>query len=131
MIVIVSDYSELDRELDRLGRMPTFGARMELDGVLHKGFVMAKAAVHVQTGALKASGREDSEVHQSQHAWEGDITFGSPGENGPVDYAIYEKARGLGGAEGPSDAKGDHNFIAPLAALDPLWREAIKRALKP
>lgn len=130
-IHLSGDYDEIDREFDRLERMPTTKARMLLDAVLHKGFLLTQAAVHVETGALKASGEESSQVDRSREIWEGDITYGDPGDSGPVDYAIYEKERGVGGAGGPSDAKGDHDFLAPLEKLDLDYRMAMKEALRP
>lgn len=131
MIYLHSDYSELDAELDRLSDMPDAKTKAKLDAVLHTGFELTQAAVHVRTGALKASGEEDSEVHDVTDTWEGTITYGDPGDAGPVDYAIYEKERGLGGAGGVSNAKGDHDFMDPLKTLDPLYRAAILEALKP
>ena len=63
--------------------------------------------------------------------WEGEISYGGPstGVNNPVDYAIYEAARGVGGAGGASNAKGDHNFMRPLDLLDPEFVEAIVKGL--
>lgn len=130
MIHLSSDYSEIDAELDRLTRMPTAKAKHLLDWVLSTGFKLTQAAVHVETGALKASGTKESSVNRIFQVWEGEITYGSPGGS-PVDYAIYEKARGIGGAGGPSDAYGDHNFMAPLHSLDPEFRAALKAALRP
>ena len=131
MIHISSDYSEIDDELDRLTMLPSGRAKHLLDWVLSTGFKLTQAAVHVETGALKASGKKESSVNRIAHVWEGQITYGSSGSNGPVDYAIYEKARGVGGAGGPSDAYGDHNFMAPLHSLDPEFRAALKAALRP
>lgn len=128
MIHISSDYSEIDDELDRLTMLPNGRANHLLDWVLSTGFKLTQAAVHVETGALKASGKKESSVNRIAHVWEGQITYGSSGSNGPVDYAIYEKARGAGG---PSDAHGDHNFMAPLHSLDPEFRAALKAALRP
>jgi hypothetical protein len=131
MIHLSSDYTALDREIDRLGRMPDFKTVAELDAVLHQGFVKTQAAVHVETESLKASGKESSEVDKLDHAWEGEIEYGGPslGPNNPVNYAIYEKARGAGGAGGPSDLKGDHDFMAPLPSLHPSYITAIKKGL--
>lgn len=131
VIHLSSDWSEIDRELDRLENLPSRKASMLLDAVLHKGFLLTQAAVHEETGALKRSGKEESTVRKSTGTWEGEITYGSPGDGGPVDYAIYEKNRGVGGAGGPSDAKGDHDFIRPLTALDLDFRMALKEALRP
>ncbi len=131
MIYLESDYHLIDAELDRLSRMPDLRTKGKLDAVLHTGFAKTQAAVHVLTGALKATGEEDSELHRATDVWEGTISYGSPGDGGPVDYAIYEKERDVGGAGGASDAKGNHDFIAPLKSLDPLYRAAIKEALRP
>lgn len=130
MIRITSDYSEIDAELDRLTMLPNGRAKHLLDWVLDTGFRLTQAAVHVQTGALKASGEKESSVNRIFHVWEGQITYGSPG-GAPVDYAIYEQARGVGGAGGPSDASGNHDFMAPLHSLDPEFRAAMKAALRP
>jgi hypothetical protein len=130
-VIIRGDYGDLDRELDRLAGQPTRRTRRRLDAVLHQGFEMTQAAVHTETGALKESGQVESDVDRVANTWEGDITYGSPGENGPVDYAIYEKERDVGGAGGPSDAKGDHDFFAPLETLDAEYRIALMEALRP
>lgn len=85
----------------------------KLEGVLAAAFAETQAATHILTGSLKASGKTDSDFDGD--VWEGSITYGGvlwrapfPGPaNDPVDYAIYEMARG-----------GDHDFFAPLAAFD-------------
>lgn len=125
MIRIESDWKEIDAELDRLSRMPDAKAKFMLDAVLEFGFMQTEAAVHVETGALKASGKVSSESNRVTQTWEGEIRYG----NAEVDYAIYEKARGVGGAGGPSDAKGDHNFMAPTKTLGPLFKKALKAVL--
>ncbi len=132
MIRITSDYSELDRELDRLERMPDVKAQLALDTVLQLGYKETQAATHVETGSLKDSGKVDSSVNKIDKQWEGEITYGGPssGPNNPVDYAIYEKARGVGGAGGPSDVKGDHDFMSPLKLMDPMWVAAVKAGLR-
>lgn len=130
-VFIKGDYREIDAEFDRLENMPGPATVAKLDAVLHQGFVATQVAVHEITGALKASGEENSEVHKTREQWEGDITYGSPGDAGPVDYAIYEKERDVGGAGGASNAKGDHNFMRPTEALDPLFRAAMLEALHP
>lgn len=132
MIQVKGDYSALERELDRLGRMPDFKTRLALDVVLQLGFKQTQGVVHVETGSLKDSGKVDSSVSKFDKSWEGEISYGGPstGPNNPVDYAIYEKARGIGGAGGPSDLKGDHDFIAPLKSLHPQYIAAIKAGLR-
>jgi hypothetical protein len=130
-VTILSDYSEIDRHLSQLEDLPRGKGKLLLDAVLETGFAMTQADVHVQTGALKATGEHDTEVHDATDTWEGTIEYGSPGDNGPVDYAIYEKERDLGGAGGESDAKGSHDFFGRLPTLDPLYRAAIKEAMRP
>lgn len=132
MIHIESDYSEIDRELDRLERMPDGKTRLLLDTVLQLGYKETQAAVHIETGSLRDSGKVDSEVNKIDQQWTGEISYGGPssGPNNPVDYAIYEKARGVGGAGGPSDMKGDHDFMSPLKLMDPMWIAAIKAGMR-
>lgn len=126
MIVIESDWSDIDKELDRLERMPDHKTAGLLDAVLAFGFAETQAAVHVETGELKSSGTQDNKVDQTQNQWEGEIEYG--GTASSVDYAIYEKRRGVHWV-GPSAAKGDHDFFRPLEDLDPLFIAAIKEGL--
>lgn len=114
-IRIRSDYSDIDAELDRVEDQPDFRTRAILDGTLDSLAAEVVAATHVETGSLAGSVKANSNTVDALDRWEGEIVVGgeSTGINNPVDYAIYEKARGVGGAGGPSDAKGDHNFMAP------------------
>lgn len=132
MIHIESDWTEIDHEIDRLMGMPGPKAKAFLDAVLDTGFAMTQEDVHVQTGSLQSSGDHKSDVDKFDKKWEGEIQYGGPslGPNNPVDYAIYEKRRGIGGAGGGSDLKGDHDFFARLPLLHPLWIVAVKGALK-
>lgn len=127
MIRIKSDWSEVDAELDRLERAPGPKERQVLKAVLEVGFGLTQAAVHTETGALKASGKTNTDYDRMDDRWQGEITYGD--DPGPVDYAIYEKRRGVHWA-GASSAKGDHDFFRPLEALDPLWVAAVKGALE-
>jgi len=117
MIRLTSNWTQVTKELDRLEKAP-MRAKLYLDAVLDTGFKSTQAAVHVITGSLKASGKHSSEMRGD--TWEGEISYGgiSLGVNNPVTYAIYEKAR---------DA--DHDFFAPLQALDSLYVKAILKAL--
>ena len=127
MIRIQSDYKFLEKELKRLDLAPNRAAKY-LDVVLHQGFNATQAAVHIETGSLKSSGR--SNTSWDGDTWKGEITYGgfSLGVNNPVTYAIYEQARGTHWA-GPSSVKGDHDFMKPLEALDSLYVKAILKAL--
>lgn len=128
MIRITGSYGALDRELARLEGLPDFKTKRALDAVLRGGFAATQAAVHVETGALKASGTSSSEVDQLDAEWRGEIIYGD--KPGPVDYAIYESRRGVGGAGGASDVKGDHDFMRPLESLDAAYIEAIVKGLQ-
>lgn len=131
MIRINGSYGELEREFDRLEKMPDFKTKAALDTVLRSGFAATQAAVHEETGSLKASGDSSTDTDRARARWEGNISYGGPsaGVNNPVDYAIYEQRRGVGGAGGISDVKGDHDFMRPLDALDAAYIEAIVKGL--
>lgn len=127
MIRLKSNWTQLNHELNKLERAPE-KAKFYLDSVLTAGFKATQAAVHVETGSLKSSGKKSSSMVADE--WRGEIEYGgvSTGINNPVTYAIYEKARGATWA-GPSSVKGDHNFLAPLDALDSLYIKAILKAM--
>lgn len=116
------DLDEILKELDRLGGPPSFKVTHELEAVLQAAFLETQAATHIITGSLKASGTTSSDFTDDR-VWEGEITYGgqlhrsaAPGPpNDPVDYAIYEMARG-----------GLHDFFAGLPAFDPAWERAIE-----
>lgn len=116
-ITIRSNWSAIERELDRLDRAPE-RAKFYLDRVLDTGFKATQGAVHVITMSLKLSGKKSSEMHGD--TWVGKISYGgvSLGINNPVTYAIYEKAR-----------DGDHDFFSPLKALDSMYVKAILKVL--
>lgn len=119
-ITIISDYSDLEKEFDRLEGLPNFKTQAALDAVLETGFKKTQVAVHVITGSLKLSGKKESEVHEQSNVWVGTITYGGPsaGINNPVNYAIYEKAR-----------NEDHDFMAGLPGLHPAYVGAILKGL--
>ncbi len=125
MIQVTSDWSDVDRELDRLSRMPTMEATSLLNTALSFSFALTEAAVHVETGALKASGRMETNKQSIESQWTGEITYG---DEQAVDYAIYEQRRDIHWV-GPSDSKGDHNFLRPLDAVGPVYVAAILEAL--
>lgn len=122
MIRITSDWRAVDREIDRLERMPSGRTQQSLTGILHAGFELTQAAVHVESGALRASGQVSSNVDRLTHTWEGEISYGE--DSGPVDYAIYEQRRGAHWV-GDSAAKGDHDFLDPLKTLHEAYVLAI------
>lgn len=118
MIILKSNWREIEAELDRLEKAPDRAA-LYLDVVLYKGFAETQAMVHIVTGSLKSSGKASTEFHRD--TWRGKISYGgvSLGVNNPVTYAIYEKAR-----------DGDHDFMTPLKNLDSLYTKAILKALE-
>lgn len=125
MIHISSDWSEIDREIERVESMPTPLMREKLDAVLDWGFTLTQSAVHVRSGKLKKSGRQSSDHEKMAHNWVGEIGYG---ESDEVDYAIYEKRRGVHWV-GDSAGKGDHDFFRPLNTLPPIFVMAIKEGL--
>lgn len=86
-----------------------YEATVKLEALVQTAFAETQAATHIITGSLKASGKTETDMHDDE--WVGTIEYGgalwktpAPGPaNDPVDYAIYEMARG-----------GDHDFFAPL-----------------
>jgi hypothetical protein len=117
---IHGDYSAMDRELDRLADLPGPMGVMKLDITLGLATADVKANTHIDTSSLMQSVRGDSEVEKD--VWEGTITAGGPstGPKNPVNYAIYEKARG-----------GEHDFFKGLAAFHETWQSQIKDILNP
>lgn len=121
MIIVHSDWSKVESELDRLSVMPSPKTTALLRGVMTQGFAMTQDQVHIDTGSLKSSGKEDEDISYTKHQWMGTIRYGGPslGVNNPVDYAIYEKRRG-----------GAHDFFLNLPMLHPQFIAAIKEALR-
>lgn len=115
MMRIKSNHRPFHRDLDRMEHQPDAKMIGKLDIILESGFVSVQNATHIDTGALLASLRKRSSVNKAAKTWRGKITAGGIGG---VDYAIYEQKRGVGGAGGPSDAKGDHDFMRPLSAME-------------
>lgn len=120
MIHIESNWESVDKELERLVHLPGPKGITTLDGVLAMAYAETQAAVHIDTGSLKESVKVEST--EKGQVWEGDLDYGgvSTGVNSPVDYAIYEKARG-----------GSHDFMAPVEKFDQFWTEAVKEVLSP
>ncbi len=121
-IKLLSDWRDVDRELDRIEKMPDQRMIRLLNAALDVGFDVTQANVHVQTGSLKSSGTAEDDVDRAMKRWEGEIQYGGPstGVNNPVDYAIYEQRRG-----------GPHDFMAGLALVQPLFVTAMKAGLSP
>lgn len=120
-VVILSDWSDVEKELDRLSVMPSPKATALLSSVLAHGFALTQAAVHVQTGSLKSSAKMNEDISYQDSKWEGSVRYGGPsmGINNPVDYAIYEQRRG-----------GPHDFMDPMKATHPLFVSAMEAVLR-
>ncbi len=105
------DKSEVERELFRLSRGPTWFTHKRLDQVLLDQFLLTQAAVHVLTGSLKASGAPSTSMDRDGD-WQGEISYGgtlnyfpSPGPpRNPGRYAIFEFEKEL-------DEEYDHNWL--------------------
>ncbi len=116
MIRLISDWSEIERELDRVESLPDFKTNVKLNGVLREGYLITQADVHIESGDLKGSGKAKSE--EKGKTWTGELKYGGVSSGGDVDYAIYEKRRG-----------GDHDFMRDLTLLHPMWVESIRESL--
>lgn len=97
------DKHEVNDDLARIRRGPDQQALLRFDAALYTAFEAAKAAVHVDTGSLKASGDARSRRTKSG-GWVGEIMFGRVGsptfgrrsKRPPSIYAKFEAGRGLG-----------------------------------
>lgn len=112
------DLSPVERDMDKLKRLPGRRGKRILDNVLDNQTEMVQVNVHVETGSLKSTIRNESKLAISK--WTGTISAGGPslGVNNPVDYAIYEKRRG-----------GDHDFMKIADKLHYQYINAIRRIL--
>jgi hypothetical protein len=130
VILVTSDWHEVEAELDRLSIMPTPKMVAALEWLTDTGFAATQAAAHIETGSLKSSGKVDYTTSRVKSQWSGEISYGGPsaGVNDPVDYAIYEAARGTTWA-GPSSAKGDHNFMHPMDVIEKTYPDVIAEEL--
>jgi hypothetical protein len=80
------DFSQVIRELDRLGSGPGHGGTtFRLEGIMLANFQETQQAVHVITGHLKAEGHPSSSFDGDK--WEGTISY-------PRKPGIFELARG-------------------------------------
>lgn len=95
---------------------PRYKAVAKLEQIHKLAFADVLLHTHVITGSLKLSGK--SETNFDGDDWTGTIKFGgqSSGPNNPVNYAVYEQARG-----------GDHDFMAPMAFYEDAYEDAIEK----
>ena len=98
----------------------SFRITARLEKVLAEFFEDTQARTHIITGSLKSSGVTDSDYDGD--LWHGSVTYGgslwktpAPGPpNDPVDYAIYEMARG-----------GEHDFFSGYPAYMDKFEEVV------
>lgn len=105
-------------EFDRLLQLGPAVARLEQ--ILTLQFQAGQAAVHVDTGSLRASEEIDSDFTGGR--WTGTVAFGGPSPgfpNDPVVYAAYEAARG-----------GLHDFTVPITRQSGRYRQAMREHLR-
>lgn len=115
MIIIKSDYSDAEAELDRVGSMPTPKMRGLLDAVLKFSFEGTRSIVHIRTGRLEASGNEETSVKEG--VWTGQFSFPATNKKG-TPYGIYEIARA-----------GAHDFTRNWDTIKPLLKAALVKGL--
>lgn len=117
---IDGDVSLIEVDLEHLDRALDGKAVALLDTVLELAFEITQHDVHIDTTSLKGSGRHHSEVNRTTQTWSGMITYGgvTTGPKNPVNYAIYEKARG-----------GTHDFFRGLDALHEMFIAAVLEAM--
>ncbi len=103
-----SGLNEVVNEFGVMSGPIPFKTVARLENVLDAFFTDTQARTHILTGSLKASGYPESDYDADE--WHGSITYGGalwrpplgPGPaQDPVDYAIYEMARG-----------DDHDFFS-------------------
>ncbi len=112
------DTDPVDRELNRLAAGPTPVDIRRFSAVLTAQFQHTQQRVHIITGSLRASGKEDA--GETEHGWEGQISYGGPApgfRHDPVKYADEERGRqgrGYPGTNIAGDTNSNHDFMAPV-----------------
>lgn len=117
------DVDDILAELDRLADAPNERTIFELNSVLALTFEATQAFVHVQTGSLKGSGKQHSEVKGD--VWIGEVTYGGT-STGPiplVEYAVIEQER-------RPDRRGNHDFLTPSLHMSGLFDAVVHSALR-
>ena len=114
-LVIDHGLSDMISKFDELSK-PPFKTIFRLETELKATFTSTQAAVHHITSSLWHSGRTESDFDGDN--WSGQIIYGgaSGWVNDPVEYAIYERARG-----------GEHDFLAPADAHEQNFEDIIDR----
>lgn len=115
----VTGLKEMREQFQKLSKPPV-QTIAKLEGELNSTFLATQAATHIITGSLKASGKTTSDWDENTFTWTGEIIYGgaSTGLISPVDYAIYEQARG-----------GAHDFMAPVTLHEPNFSKIMNDSL--
>jgi len=98
-------------------QIPPLKTIARLEKELASAFADTQAATHIITHSLKTSGKVSSDF--DGNSWDADITYGGEAAgaiNDPVDYAIYERARG-----------GEHDFMAPAFAHEDAFGDILNK----
>jgi hypothetical protein len=99
--------------LEEAAKPESYKSTAALEALLAAAFADTQMRTHIISGSLKASGKTETDFDGD--VWSGKIEYGgilwktqAPGPpNDPVDYAIYEMARG-----------GSHDFFGGLIAFE-------------
>lgn len=139
--LLQSDFSEIERELDRIADAPSMETQLKFETALAEAFADTTAKVHVITGALRGSGKTASETDDD--SWQGQMTWGGPSpgflprphvarrarrqrrdlrpDELEVVYAWYEKRRG----QSHDFLSGQDEYTEKFKAI---FEEAVKGA---
>jgi hypothetical protein len=111
-VEVSCDTSQVDHDLNRIGRGPDTAAHLRFDQVLTGQFQTTQAVIHVWTGSLRASGHHEGSARPGG-GWKGEIVYGGatlrtapdpgPARN-PGQYAVYEFRK-------PFDAEYNHDWV--------------------
>lgn len=123
----VDGLDNLIHDLKIMGKgVPTFRMLKGLQIVLEHAFLDTQEKAHVISGSLKASGKSSEDWDGEK--WTANIEYGGPlittpipapgyspsqtAPKDPVDYAIYEMARG-----------GEHDWFRDLPLFEPFFEK--------
>lgn len=120
-IYVAADFTPWDNKIRDMQSMPNPRTILALNRALTTAFEATQAAVHIDTHSLKSSGKKSSDRDRIRNRWEGIISYGgaTTGIKNPVNYAMYERARG-----------GPHDFFHPLPLLIPTFARIVRSAIR-
>lgn len=120
MIIIASNWSGPESELDRLKHLPGEKGKARMDTALKLAHTEIQSTVHVLSGALKASVKSDSVM--ADDVWEGEVSIGEG-----LGYAKFEQERkGI-----KAEVGTPHDFIAVNEhIIDAQYLDAVMEVLR-